>query len=103
MDKQRNIYRELIVNLFKENFETARFVEKTDHLMKDLDFASISNDIEEEYFTKNRGIAPYISAIKYLCTKIQTSTNDNALFTALEDYICVKENISVTKIPKGKK
>lgn len=102
MDTQRDIYRQLIMKLIKVNYDSALFVEKRDEMMKDGDFELIRNEIEEEYFTKNRGIAPYIKAIKYLCTKIEASTADNALFMAVEDYICAKENIVVTRIMKGK-
>lgn len=102
MNTQRDIYRQLIMKLIKANFDSALFVEKRDEMMKDSDFELIRDEIEEEYFTKNRGIAPYIKAIKYLCTKIEASTADNALFMPIEDYICVKENIEVTKIMKGK-
>lgn len=103
MEKQRDIYRQLIMKLFKENFDSALFVEKHDKMMVDTDFERIRDEIEEEYFTKNCGIAPYMKAIKYLCTKIEACTADNALFIAVEDYICAKENIVVTKIMKGKK
>lgn len=103
MDKQRGIYRQLLVKLFEENFTSALFEEKIDTMMKIGDFEMIRNEIEEEYFTKNRGIAPYITAIKYLCKKIESCTANNALFAPIEDYICAKENIVVTKIAKGKK
>lgn len=102
MDKQRDIYRQCLVKLFEENFTSALFQEKTDTMMKFCDFETIRNEIEEEYFTKNRGITPYIAAIKYLCTKIESCTADNTLFAPIEDYICAKENIVVTKIAKGK-
>ena len=102
MDKQRGIYRQLLVKLFEQNFTSALFVEKLDTMMKISDFEQIRNEIEEDYYTKNRGIAPYITAIKYLCKKIQSCTADNTLFTPIEEYICAKENIVVTKIPKGK-
>lgn len=103
MNKQRDIYRQLIMKLFRENFESALFIEKREEMMKDNDFQHIRDEIEEEYFTKNRGIAPYIKAIKYLCTKIEACTADNALFMAVEDYICARENIVITKIMKGKR
>lgn len=102
MDKQRDIYRQLLVKLFEKNFTAALFVEKTDAMMKISDFEMIRNEIEEETFTKNRGIKPYIDAIKYLCKKIEKLTADNRLFEPIEDYICAKENIVVTKIEKGK-
>lgn len=103
MDKQREIYRQLLVNLFEKNFTSALFEEKTDAMMKVCDFEMIRNEIEEETFTKNRGIKPYIDAIKYLCKKIEKCTADNELFEPIEDYICAKENIVVTKIEKGEK
>lgn len=101
MDKQRDIYRQLIVKLFKANFDAALFEEKRNEMMIDSDFDCIRDEIEEEYFTKNRGIAPYTVAIKYLCMKIEACTSDNVLFKAIEDYICVKENIAITNIVKG--
>lgn len=103
MDKQRGIYRQLLVQLFEQNFATALFVEKTNTMMKIHDFETIRNEIEEETFTKNRGIKPYIDAIKYLVKKIEKCTADNTLFAPIEDYICAKDKIVVTKIPKGKK
>lgn len=103
MDKQRDMYRQLLVKLFEQNFIAALFVEKTDTMMKIDDFELIRNEIEEETFTKNRGIKPYIDAIKYLCKKIEKCTADCTLFAPIEDYICAKfENIVVTKIAKGK-
>lgn len=103
MDKQRDIYRQLLVKLFEANFTSALFEEKMDTMMKVSDFESIRNEIEEDYFTKNRGIKPYSAAIKYLCKKIESCTADNTLFAPMEDYICAKENIVLTKIAKGKK
>lgn len=102
MDKQRVIYRQLLVELFEKNFTAALFVEKPDTMMKVGDFELIRNEIEEETFTKNRGIKPYSDAIKYLCKKIEKCTADSTLFAAIEDYICAKDNIVVTKIAKGK-
>lgn len=101
MDKQRDISRQLILKLFEENFASALFVEKTGTLLEICDFIKIRNEIEEDYFTKNRGIAPYNAAIKYLCKKIESCTSDNALFASIEDYICAEKNIVVTKIVKG--
>lgn len=103
MDKQRDIYRQLLVKLFEANFTSALFEEKTNTMMITSDFESIRNEIEDQYFTKNRGIAPYIAALKYLCKKIESCTADNTLFAPMEDYICAKENIVLTKIAKGKK
>lgn len=102
MDKQRGIYRQLLVQLFEKNFTEALFAEKTDTMMKIGDFEQIRNEIEEETFTKNRGIKPYMDAIKYLCKKIEKCTAGSTLFEPIEDYICAKENIVVTKIAKGK-
>lgn len=101
MDKQRDIYRKLLATLFKANFDSALFEEKCGEMMKDSDFNAIRDDVEDEYFTKNRGIAAYITAIKYLCGKIEACTSENTLFGAVEDYIIAKESISITKIAKG--
>lgn len=103
MEKQRDIYRQLILNLLKANFDSALFEEKRDNLCQDSDFETIRDEIEEEYFIKNRGIAPYIKAIKYLRAKIEASTAAKSLFASLEDYINAKENIVITKIENGKK
>lgn len=103
MNTQRANYRQLILKKFEENFASALFEEKTDELMKVNDFETIRNEVEEQYFTKNQGISPYISAIKYLCEKIALCTLEGTLFPPIEDYICAKENISgITKIAKGK-
>ncbi|XP_031626014.1 uncharacterized protein LOC116342506 [Contarinia nasturtii] len=101
MDKQRDIYRKLIVDLFKDNFESSQFVEKCDVLMKESDFETIRDEVEGEYFVKNRGITPYIKAIKYLRAKIEACTAAATLFSDIEDYICGKENIVITKITKA--
>lgn len=101
MDKQRDIYRDLIVKLFKENFESALFEEKRDRMISERDFESIRDEIEDEYYNKNRGITPYINAIKYLKTKIEASTAAKSLFSAVEDFIVAKENITITKIIEG--
>lgn len=101
MDKQRTEYRNLILKLFKENFDSAMFVEKRDDMLKESDFEIIRNEIEEEYFIKNRGIAPYITAIKYLRAKIEACTVAKTLFIAVEDYISAKDNIVITKIATG--
>lgn len=103
MEKQRDVYRQLILNLLKENFDSALFQEKRDDLCRESDFETIRNEIEEEYFIKNRGIAPYIKAIKYLRAKIEACTATKSLFVTLEDYISAKENIVITKIANGKK
>lgn len=102
MDKQRDIYRKLILTLFKQNFDSALFVEKRDEMMEESDFEAIRNEIEEEYFIKNRGIAPYINAIKYLRAKIEACTAAKSLFKAVEDYISAKEHIVITKMAKGR-
>lgn len=102
MEKQRKIYKDLIVKLFKNNFESAQFKEKHTGMMADSDFTTIRDEVEEEYFTKNRGIVPYIQAINYLRTKIEACTARNVLFTTVEDYICAKDNIAITPFPKGK-
>lgn len=101
MDNQREIYRVSIVKWFKENFDSALFEEKCDDLMTDDDFASIRDEIEEDYFIKNRGIAPYTKAINYLRNKIQACTTGNVLFASVEDFILTKKNISITLIPKS--
>lgn len=103
MDKQRIIYRKLIVDLFKKNFDSALFVEKCDVLMKENDFEIIRDEVEEEYFVKNRGIAPYINAIKYLQSKIEACTEAATLFVDIEDYIYHHKHIVITKIAKGKR
>ncbi|XP_055298185.1 uncharacterized protein LOC129566354 [Sitodiplosis mosellana] len=100
MEKQRDIYRQLILTLFKQNFDSALFQEKRDDLMKESDFETIRDEIEEEYFIKNRGISPYIKAIKYLRAKIEACTAAKELFVAVEDYISAKGNIVITKIAK---
>lgn len=102
MDKQREIYRELIAKLFKENFDSALFKEKRNDMMTESDFASIRDETEEEYFTKNRGIVPYMKAINYLRSKIEVCTAQNVLFATTEDYICAKENIAITPVANGK-
>lgn len=102
MDKQRDIYKQMIVKLFKENFDAAMFTEKHDNMMNSSDFDIIRDEIEDEYFIKNRGINPYIKAIKYLCTKIEACTANNTLFAAVEDYIIARDNIVITNIPMGK-
>lgn len=101
MEKQRNIYRKLIMDLFKENFDSALFEEKRDEMMQKSDFETIRNEIEEGYFIKNRGIVPYIKAIQYLRAKIESCTAANTLFAPVEDYISAKENIVITKIARG--
>lgn len=102
MEKQREIYKQLIVELFKANFDAALFKEKHNEMMKESDFESIRDEIEEEYFTKNKGINPYSKAIKYLRSKIEACTAAKSLFSAVEDYIISKYNIAITKIPRGK-
>lgn len=101
MDKQRDVYRQLILTLFKQNFDSALFLEKRDEMMNASDFETIRNEIEEEYYEKNHGIAPYINAIKYLRAKIEACTAAQSLFVAIEDYLCAKENIIITKMAKG--
>lgn len=101
MDKQRGIYRQLMLKLFEENYASALFEEKPNTPMEVCDFVKIRDEMEEEYFTKNHGIGPYIAAIKYLCKKIESFTSDSALFAPIEDYICTEKNIVVTKIAKG--
>lgn len=103
MNKQREICRGIVLKLLKDNFDSSLFKEKRDEMMKDLDFTTIRNEIEEEYFTKNRGIVPYSKAINYLRTKIEACTAYNVLFGTIEDYICAKDNIVITQIAKGKK
>lgn len=102
MNKQREICRGIVLKLLKDNFDSSLFKEKRDEMMKDLDFTTIRNEIEEEYFTKNRGIVPYSKAINYLRTKIEACTAYNVLFRTIEDYICAKDNIVITQIAKGK-
>lgn len=102
MEKQRDIYRKLIITSFKKNFESARFVEKRNDMMDKSEFEMIRDEIEDDYFIKNRGIVPYIKAMKYLIAKIETCTAGGRLFSALDDFICAKEHIVITNIDKCK-
>lgn len=102
MNSQRENNRNLIANLLKVNFEAALFMEKRNDLMADDDFTKIRDEIEEEYFIKNTGMAPYIKAIKYLRSKIETCTSTHTLFASLEDYIIAKNNIVITKVVNRK-
>lgn len=103
MDKQREIYRKSIVKLFKENFQSARFEEKRDGMITACDFETIRDEIEEDYYIKNKGITPYSEAIKNLQMKIEACTAAKTLFSAIEDFIMSKENITITKITKSGK
>lgn len=102
MEKQRDIYRQLIITTFKKNFESARFVEKRNDMMDESEFEMIRDEIEDDYFIKNHGLVPYIKAIKYLVAKIETCTAGGRLFSALNDFICAKEQIVITNIDKSK-